>query len=46
MALVLPVLLLLLELVMLSGELGQVLWGETGGVGGKGGRSAAVSFRT
>ena len=31
---------------VLSGELGQELWGDTGGVGGSGGRSAAVNFRT
>ena len=29
-----------------SGELGQELRGEIGGVGGMGGRSAGVSFRT
>lgn len=31
---------------LLSGELGQELWGEMGGVGGRGGRSAGVSFIT
>lgn len=33
-------------LLLLSGELGQELCGEVGGVGGKGGRSAGVSFIT
>ena len=33
-------------LVVHSGELGQELRGEIGGVGGMGGRSAGVSFRT
>ena len=32
--------------VLQSGELGQELRGEIGGVGGMGGRSAGVSFRT
>jgi len=35
-----------LDAAVLSGELGHELCGETGGVGGKGGRSAGVSFIT
>lgn len=34
------------DVALLSGELGQELCGEVGGVGGKGGRSAGVSFIT
>lgn len=35
-----------ISVVVHSGELGQELRGEIGGVGGRGGRSAGVSFRT
>lgn len=35
-----------MALLLLSGELGQELWGDTGGVGGIWGRSAGVSCIT